>query len=36
MRVAPEVEVAGLDLPEFGILGYPEDAIVTAGAGAES
>jgi len=30
MRVAPEVEEEGLDVPEFGMPGYPEDAIVTA------
>jgi Amt family ammonium transporter len=29
MRVAPEVEEEGLDVPEFGMQGYPEDAIVT-------
>src|SRR5690242_3735780 len=26
MRVAPEVEIEGLDVPEFGLPGYPEDA----------
>ena len=30
MRVAPEVEEEGLDVPEFGMPGYPEDAVVTA------
>ncbi len=30
MRVAPEVEEEGLDIPEFGMPGYPEDAVVTA------
>jgi ammonium transporter, Amt family len=30
MRVAPEVEEEGLDIPEFGMVGYPEDAVVTA------
>jgi ammonium transporter, Amt family len=31
MRVSAEVEVEGLDVPEFGLSGYPEDAIsVTA------
>jgi Amt family ammonium transporter len=38
MRVAPEIEVEGLDVPEFGLLGYPEDPMVTAtaaGAGAD-
>jgi len=29
MRVSREVELEGLDIPEFGMLGYPEDAIVT-------
>ncbi|MGC1976964.1 MAG: hypothetical protein WA671_09650, partial [Candidatus Sulfotelmatobacter sp.] len=29
MRVAPEVEAEGLDVPEFGMPGYPEDAVVT-------
>jgi Amt family ammonium transporter len=30
MRVAPEAEEEGLDVPEFGMLGYPEDAVVTS------
>jgi hypothetical protein len=30
MRVAPEVEEEGLDVPEFGMQGYPEDSIVAA------
>lgn len=29
MRVAPEVEEEGLDVPEFGMPGYPEDAVMT-------
>jgi hypothetical protein len=29
--VAPEVEERGLDVPEFGMSGYPEDAVVPAG-----
>jgi Amt family ammonium transporter len=29
MRVAPESEEEGLDVPEFGMPGYPEDAVVT-------
>ena len=29
MRVAPEVELEGLDVPEFGMQGYPEDAVLT-------
>lgn len=27
MRVAPEVELEGLDLPEFSLPAYPEDVI---------
>src|SRR5262249_2741285 len=27
MRVAPEVELEGLDVPEFGMTGYPEDVV---------
>jgi Amt family ammonium transporter len=34
MRVPPEVEVEGLDVPEFGLVGYPEDVVATAGAAA--
>jgi Amt family ammonium transporter len=30
MRVAPEVEEEGLDMPEFGTAGYPEDAVMPA------
>jgi len=30
MRVAPEVEEEGLDVPEFGMPAYPEDATVPA------
>jgi len=29
MRVTPDVELEGLDVPEFGLPAYPEDAIVT-------
>jgi len=29
MRVSPEVEDEGLDVPEFGAPGYPEDAVVS-------
>jgi ammonia channel protein AmtB len=25
MRVSPEVELEGLDVPEFGMLAYPEE-----------
>jgi ammonium transporter, Amt family len=34
MRVSPEVEREGLDVPEFGLLGYPEDAVAVAAEGA--
>jgi Amt family ammonium transporter len=30
MRVSPESEEEGLDVPEFGMPGYPEDAVVTS------
>jgi ammonia channel protein AmtB len=30
MRVAPEVEEEGLDVPEFGMPAYPEDATAPA------
>ena len=30
MRVSPEVEIEGLDMPEFGMPAYPEDAVVPA------
>jgi len=30
MRVAPEVEEEGLDVPEFGMSAYPEDAVAHA------
>jgi ammonia channel protein AmtB len=30
LRVSPEVELEGLDVPEFGGLAYPEDALVAA------
>ena len=30
MRVSKEVEKEGLDVPEFGILAYPEDELVNA------
>lgn len=29
MRVDPEVELAGLDIPEFGMLAYPEDEAIS-------
>jgi hypothetical protein len=28
MRVSKEVELQGLDVPEFGLPAYPEDAMV--------
>jgi Amt family ammonium transporter len=30
MRVAPEIEREGLDVPQFGLLGYPEDPLPVA------
>jgi Amt family ammonium transporter len=30
LRVSAEAELEGLDVPEFGMLGYPEDALVTS------
>jgi Amt family ammonium transporter len=30
LRVSPEVELEGLDVPEFGGMAYPEDALVPA------
>jgi ammonia channel protein AmtB len=30
MRVAPEVEEEGLDVPEFSMPGYPKDGVVSA------
>jgi len=35
MRVSPESELEGLDVPEFGMLAYPEDAVQTATHGQE-
>jgi Amt family ammonium transporter len=29
MRVSPEVELEGLDVPEFGMSAYPEDAMAS-------
>jgi hypothetical protein len=31
MRVEPDAEIEGLDMPEFGMPAYPEDAVVPAG-----
>src|SRR6202162_3383187 len=36
MRVSKKVELEGLDLPEFGMLGYPEDAVQMLSAGSQS
>jgi Amt family ammonium transporter len=33
MRVSKEAEQDGLDVPEFGLLGYPEDVCGSRGAG---
>ena len=30
MRVSPEVELEGLDVPEFGMLAYPEQDAIPA------
>jgi hypothetical protein len=30
MRVSVDVEREGLDMPEFGLVGYPEDAIAVS------
>ena len=31
MRVSKEAEQEGLDVPEFGMMGYPEDVVHAAG-----
>ena len=36
MRVTKKVELEGLDMPEFGMLGYPEDAVQMLSAGSQS
>ena len=36
MRVSKKVELEGLDMPEFGMLGYPEDAVQMLSAGSQS
>jgi ammonium transporter, Amt family len=33
MRVAKDVELEGLDVPEFGMVAYPEDAVSTVASG---
>jgi ammonia channel protein AmtB len=30
MRVSKEVELEGLDVPEFGMVAYPQDTVATA------
>src|SRR4029077_7074643 len=36
MRVTPQVELEGLDVPQFGLLGYPEDSLVTTESGSST
>jgi Amt family ammonium transporter len=36
MRVSKEVELEGLDVPEFGLPAYPEDELIEVGAPAEA
>ena len=36
MRVSKEVELTGLDVPEFGMLAYPEDAVEMLTAGSQA
>jgi Amt family ammonium transporter len=36
MRVTREVEMAGLDVPQFGMLAYPEDAVEMLTAGSQA
>ena len=36
MRVSKEVELMGLDVPEFGMLAYPEDAVEMLTAGSQA
>ena len=35
MRVSKEVELEGLDVPEFGMLAYPEDRVEMMAPGAQ-
>ena len=35
MRVSQEVELGGLDVPEFGMVAYPEDAVEMLAAGTQ-
>jgi ammonium transporter, Amt family len=36
MRVSKEVELSGLDIPEFGMLAYPEDAVEMLATGSQA
>jgi ammonium transporter, Amt family len=36
MRVSKEVELTGLDIPEFGMLAYPEDAVEMLATGSQA
>jgi hypothetical protein len=36
MRVTKAVEIVGLDVPQFGMLAYPEDAIEMLTAGSQA
>jgi hypothetical protein len=36
MRVTREVELTGLDVPQFGMLAYPEDAVEMLTAGSQA
>jgi ammonium transporter, Amt family len=36
MRVSRDVELSGLDVPEFGMLAYPEDAVEMLGPGSQA
>jgi flavin reductase (DIM6/NTAB) family NADH-FMN oxidoreductase RutF len=33
LRVSPEAEIEGLDVPEFGVLAYPDFVITSSHAG---
>jgi hypothetical protein len=35
MRVSKEAELEGLDVPEFGMVAYPEESLATFSTGAE-
>jgi len=36
IRVAPEVEIQGLDVPEFGVLAYPDFVLASTHVGGHS